>query len=120
MLHSSRRALWNTVSENYTDNKYQWNTALVKAIASSYAELLTTIKEDYNILNERVHIPNVQKYYNTFPSWTAQPSETLIGDMHVPLPTNDWLILAKTVFKILADRNAPVIYSSYTWVTIIY
>ena len=172
ILHSSRQSLWKADDDD-NDSKHQWNTALLKAIASSYAMLLMTIKADYKILSGEVHLRDVEKYYKAFPSWTApsirsssekagssiclhdlegshsmsitpkeptavaersiaskgqsQPlsnapvpnvlvestsghsSKTPSTETRIPLPTNEWLILAENVFKRLATMNAPVI-----------
>ena len=74
ILQSSRQSLCKADDDN--DSKQQWNTALLKAIASSYAELLMTIKEDYKILNGEVDSRDVKKYYKVFPSWTAPQVKT--------------------------------------------
>ena len=71
ILHSNRRVLWTASEGGDTDSKQQWNTALLKAIASSYAQLLLTIKADYKIEGGVVNSKDVRKYYLTFPSWTA-------------------------------------------------
>ncbi|CAI7990021.1 Sacsin [Geodia barretti] len=71
ILHSNRRGLWTASEGGDTDSKHQWNTALLKAIASSYAQLLLTIKADYKIEGGVVNSKDVRKYYLTFPSWTA-------------------------------------------------
>jgi sacsin len=71
ILHSNRRDLWTASERGDTDSKQQWNTALLKAIASSYAQLLLTIKADYKIEGGVFNSKDVRKYYLTFPSWTA-------------------------------------------------
>ena len=170
ILHSSRRALWKTTVRDDIDSKQQWNTCLLQAIASSYAQLLMAIKEDYSIAGGEVHIEQVKKYYQTFPSWTCPPptspststnsrstseSESVTSkglkvssstmpsmaragvpvkassmtklSKHVPssaayslppqssvsqdrnLPTEEWLTVAKDVFRALVDANALVI-----------
>ena len=180
ILHSSRRALWRTTNNDDIDSKQQWNTALLKAIASSYAQLLITIKEDYKIENGEVDLRDIKRYYQIFPSWTApqEKSSSVGGSTHPQkgkkletvgatldsgkhpqvrtestsskvkaqavtskvkaqggtsskvktqagtsskpslasqsstdnfLPTNEWLKLAKDVFRALATMNAPVI-----------
>ena len=76
ILHSSRRALWRTTVKEDMDKKQQWNTFLLRAIASSYAQLLLTIKEDYGIESGEVDPKNVERYYKTFPSWTAPPTKS--------------------------------------------
>ena len=76
ILHSSRRALWRTTVKEDMDKKQQWNTFLLRAIASSYAQLLLTIKEDYGIEGGEVDPKNVERYYKTFPSWTAPPTKS--------------------------------------------
>ena len=76
ILHSSRRALWKTTVRDDIDSKQQWNTCLLQAIASSYAQLLMAIKEDYSIAGGEVHTEQVKKYYKTFPSWTSPPPPT--------------------------------------------
>ena len=76
ILHSSRRALWRTTVKEDIDKKQQWNTFLLRAIASSYAQLLLTMKEDYGIESGEVDPKNVERYYKTFPSWTAPPTKS--------------------------------------------
>ena len=76
ILHSSRRALWKITVRDDIDSKQQWNTCLLQAIASSYAQLLMSIKEDYSIESGEVHTEQVKKYYQTFPSWTSPPPPT--------------------------------------------
>ena len=71
ILLSDRRGLWNKTERNDADRKQQWNTALLKAIAGSYAQLLLTLKADYKIESGVVNAKDVGKYYRTFPSWTA-------------------------------------------------
>ena len=71
ILLSDRRGLWNKTERNNADRKQQWNTALLKAIAGSYAQLLLTLKADYKIESGVVNAKDVGKYYRTFPSWTA-------------------------------------------------
>ena len=164
ILHSSRRSLWKTTDRDDIDSKQQWNTAVLNAIASSYAHLLIAAKQDYGCDGGKIIWDNLKKYYRVFPSWTAplkhstsvlgwkadsdykhhktsKPYESIAKPVVRPavstakypkyqraatsatqtlqeaqlmedspaLPSDEWLALAKNVFKALANKNASVI-----------
>ena len=193
ILTSNRRSLWKPTDVHVSelDHKHQWNKALLKAIASSYASFLMTSKRDFACEGREVLMKDVYRYYSVFPRWTAPqpqvqrvpPSESAITDSnfgkerksnptnskhvqnwlseHIPsipqkhasnaatksvaftseehaqvapiklkytstfrvvessvdpslktspaLPTNEWLELAKNVFKVLMTSNAHVL-----------
>ena len=138
ILDSNRRSLWKSTSSNEPDIKQQWNINLMRAIASSYANFIVNAKSDY-VVADSVEVTDIQRYYKIFPQWIypkccqhvaenpkqnsnssttkpisneADPKRLVkpTASFHNPnVPTNEWLEIAKNVFKRLAQLNAEIL-----------
>ena len=132
ILTSNRRSLWKPtdVHVDELDHKHQWNKALLKAIASSYASFLMTSKRDFVCEGREVLMKDVYRYYSVFPRWTAPqpllqripPSESTITDSNCGKDRKDDPTKRKHVRKLLSEHipsipqkhagNASVVFSS--------
>ena len=73
MLENTRRNLWTPSNPNISDNRSCWNTYLLEAISSSYAQFLqdaipffvSESYESYEVANN-----NLTEYYNIFPTYS--------------------------------------------------
>ena len=100
MLHSDRRCLWISSSDDTsadTDNKFAWNNHLIEAIAVSYVNLLTRFIAHNAPPCSKIHSQkSLQDYYKLFPFVTKTTTEP-------------WRSLARIVYKVLNKLNPPIL-----------
>ena len=101
ILNSTRRNLWVATDRERGDDKSHWNENLLKAIASSYAHFLERIPEYFTDLEGCCTREAIEKatehYYVCFP---RKSKESIF---------EPWLQLINDVFKIMKERNSPVL-----------
>ena len=99
VLHSDRRTLWVSSSDDITDNdkKAAWNKHLLEAISVSYANfLIHIIAPDGRPCNKQKSLQFLKNYYKFFPSIVDSISEP-------------WRSLASNVYKLLSKMNPPIL-----------
>ena len=104
ILDSSRRNLWLSTNPEILDAKSQWNQCLVKAIASSYAHFLDSIRAYYapkdGCINRDDGGRIIRNYYKVFPSCFSGPFKSI---------AEPWFAMANHVFQVLAQHNFSVL-----------
>ena len=121
VLTSNRRSLWH--GENEHSDKNQWNNQLIKAIASSYTDFLSKLRQyvvnTEGYIDDREFDKAIDSYYDLFSYWIIDSTDTTAMS-HIPSGTtamnrvslNDpWLTLAKDVFSKLWTQNYEILVS---------
>ena len=108
VLNSNRRGLW---SSDIEDDKSQWNSNLIDALSSSYAQFVVKAQQfflggkiSYTTVDEAHSIAS--KCYSVFPFW--KPESRNSSNLY---PEKEWKNLATSTFKKLWDSNAVVLAS---------
>ena len=102
---SSRSSLWKSRDVENPDDKKKWNDRLILALGSSYAQFLVHCKEyifrdsSYEKSKQKELKSDTDNYYNLFPKWLDVPI----------VPQGEMLDLAKTVYRILAEKKYEVL-----------
>ena len=102
-LHSDRRCLWISSSDNNTsastrvDYKNVWNEYLIKAIGVSYCYFLThSIMQNDVVCTKQEALKCLNDYYNLFP---------ILSKIH----DEPWKTLANEVYKGLSNLNSRIL-----------
>ena len=102
-LHSDRRCLWISSSDNVTskptkvDYKNLWNEYLIKAIGISYSYfLMHIVMQEGPISTKKESLKYLKDYYNLFPNFSEKLNEP-------------WKTLASEVYKGLSELNPQIL-----------
>ena len=100
VLDSNRRGLWNSTDPNCKDSRGEWNSNLLGAIASSYANFLVQAREHYvkpTYGDITSALDDLRNYYHLFP--------------YIPVTDvkKKWNMLPCEVYKLLVQENAEIL-----------
>ena len=98
ILNSTRRELWTSTDISREDDRSKWNSNLVQALSSSYADFLHQARTHYvaeEYKNIRSALSCIEHYYSLFPNYSSQSKGV-------------WNTLACDTYKVILERNLPI------------